>query len=1427
MASSRIKGITIEIGSDTVGLQKALADVNKQSNKLQSELKDVERLLKFNPGSAEALSQKQKLLANQVETTTKKLNQLKEAEQQVQAQFTNGKISEEQYRAFRREIEFTEGSLDKLKNSAKSLDKEIDDLSRGTENATKSVKEMGTQLQDVGGRMQSSGSDIATSFGAATAVIGGGLAVAAKKAMDFESQMSSVKSVMAPDEVKEFGGELEKLAVTMGAKTKYSATEAAQGIEELVKAGVSVKDVMNGGLDGALSLATAGELDLASAAEIASTALNAFKKDNLSVSKAADILAGAANASATNVEELRYGLSMVSAVASGVGLTFKDTSTALAVFAQNGLKGSDAGTSLKTMLLNLQPSTKDQYEQFASLGLMVTETSKMMQVLKDNGIKPLGSDSETLTNQMMKLAANLSHTKEGSEKANNEYLKLASSTGALHSSFYDANGSLKDMSEIAGILNKSLSGMGDAQRQAALRTMFGTDAIRAGNILYKEGAKGIDEMAKNMDKIKAADVAKQKLDNVKGSIEQLKGSLETAGIALGTALLPAIKSIAEMIGTLVDKFNGLSPTLQRIIAIGGVVATVLLGIVTAIGALTMLIGGAITGLGALTTFLFGAGEAVGFLSRALTFMTGPIGLTIAAVIALIAIFVALYKNNEDFRNKVNEIWTSIKNAFKVSLDFIKNIVHKVMTDVMAFFGEVLGKIKDFWSMNGTAITGIVKGQFNTIFAIIKGVMGIIKGVFQVAWPIISGVVQIAWGLIKTYVKVGLDVILGLIRVISKLLQGDWKGAWNAIKDTAKNIWNDLEGFFKSVDLVQIGKDIINGLIKGIASMSKAAINAAHGIAKSVKDTVTSFFDIHSPSRVMQGIGQNVSEGLANGIQSGNDKVTAAAKKAAADAKKAFQTGLKNIQLRVDAKKLSVSDAIDQLEKLKTKYKSVPNAVETVNKEIYQLNQQLVKKNEELYKQRFEAQKAQIQAQLDQHKISLNQELKAYQRFQSQYKKGTEERKYWDQQVYDVKKKIFDSLKALNDEYAQKVKDTNQKLKDGEIQAEKDYNDKIKSINDRLNEDLLNSQKDYASQVQGINDKLAQDEQALTDAYKKAVNDRTKALYDFAGIFDKVSRKDVNGQELIDNLSSQVDAFKDYQSNIESLSSKGVDQGLIQELKDAGPKSVDQIKALNSLSADQLQQYVVLWQEKSSLAREQAIQESEGLRLDTAIQIQQLRADTNVQLEQLRMDYVSKVSQLRNEAQVQMNLAKTEWVNTVAQLRLEANDQMTQYQKELKQQIEDITKGTKDQFDVMSASMKDIGNNAMQGLMKGLADKTSELYKQAQSIANTVSSTIKKALDIHSPSRVMMEIGQYTGEGLAIGMSQSIKDVSKQASEMAKAVIPTIDASNYSVTGESLQGNSSSVTSYGDIHITIPARDIQEFNNVVDFFNRLPQANRAK
>ena len=330
-------------------------------------------------------------------------------------------------------------------------------------------------------------------MGAATMGAGALVTGSMNKAMDFEAQLSSIKALTGAtgDEM----ARLRALSLKLGADTKYSALEAAQGFEELLKAGMSVDQVFNGGAEAALNLATAGGLGLAEAAEIMSTAMNAFKADGLSAAQAANILAGTANASATGVAELKFSLAAVSAVASGVGMSFRDVNAALGLFANNGLKGSDAGTSLKTMLMNLIPDTKKSIEEFGRLGLL---------------------------------------TEQGT------------------SAFFNQEGRLKSLKEIAELLRVSMAGMTDEQRLLSMQTMFGSDAIRAANILYKEGANGVKNFTSEMMKVTALDVAKEKMNNAKGAIEQLAGAFETMQIRVMSPFLPLVSKIATGIGDSLD-----------------------------------------------------------------------------------------------------------------------------------------------------------------------------------------------------------------------------------------------------------------------------------------------------------------------------------------------------------------------------------------------------------------------------------------------------------------------------------------------------------------------------------------------------------------------------------------------------------------------------------------------------------------------------------------------------------------------------------------------------------------------------------------------------------------------------------------------------------------------------------------------------------
>lgn len=666
----------------------------------------------------------------------------------------------------------------------------------------KKMNDVNRQFGKLGDQVQEAGTQIGAAFGAVSLAIAGGLTFAVKKAADFEQGLSNIKAVSGAT-AKEMD-QLKQLALDMGASTKYSATEAAQGIEELVKAGVSMTDITNGGLKGALSLATAGGLELAEAAEIASTALNAFRADGLNVSKAADILAGAANASATSVGELKFGLSAASAVASSVGMTFEDTTTALAVLAQNGIKGSDAGTSFKTALMRLNPEAKKQLDLFRELGLV---------------------------------------TKDGANQ------------------FFTAEGKLKSLSDIAQILQHNLKDLTDAQRLQTMQTIFGEDAVKTANILFKEGATGVTNMKKAMSKVTAEQVAAEKMNNLNGAIEQLKGSFETFMISIGETLVPALKEAAKYLGKIVDWFNSLSPTTKKVITYFAAAIAIFTGLIAVIGVL-------IAFMGALVAIEWA-------VLAPILLIIGKVLLVIAAFAALGIAIGVLYKKNEAFRNFIDTVWNGIKAIIstvvkaiipiaisiwetlkqnlldawaiiKPALQEVWSTVSSVFNSIATFIKNNMGTIKAVISFVFSFIGNFVKVHLSVMFGVIKLILVGLVTAFRVTFNTVKAVVMVVFLAIKTAIKTAMAVISGIIKTVTAIIKGDWSGAWNSIKETFVTVFNNIKSFiggFKDIFL-DAGKGFINAIVDGIK-------NAASGLYDTVKDVAGKIRDFlpFSPAKV--------------------------------------------------------------------------------------------------------------------------------------------------------------------------------------------------------------------------------------------------------------------------------------------------------------------------------------------------------------------------------------------------------------------------------------------------------------------------------------------------------------------------------------------------------------------------------------------------
>lgn len=338
--------------------------------------------------------------------------------------------------------------------------------------------------------------------------------VATKFSMDFEKQMSAVGAATHAT-----AGDLERLraaALQAGADTAYSATEAAQGVEELAKAGVSTTAILTGGLRGALDLAAAGGLDVAEAAETAASAMTQFGLKGADVPHIADLLAAAAGKAQGSVHDMGYALSQAGLVANQMGLTVEDTTGTLAAFASAGLLGSDAGTSLKTALL-----------------MLANPTDKAKGLMEELGIQT-----------------------------------------------YDAHGQFVGITKLAGQLRDRLGGLTQEQRNAALATIFGSDAIRAASVLYEQGADGIQQwIDKTNDAGYAAETAAMRTDNLAGDIERLRGSLETLAIESASGPNSGLRLLVQGLDGVVNELSEMPP------AVGGAI-TVLAGL----GGATTLLG---------------------------------------------------------------------------------------------------------------------------------------------------------------------------------------------------------------------------------------------------------------------------------------------------------------------------------------------------------------------------------------------------------------------------------------------------------------------------------------------------------------------------------------------------------------------------------------------------------------------------------------------------------------------------------------------------------------------------------------------------------------------------------------------------------------------------------------------------------------------
>lgn len=568
--ASRIQGITVEIGGDTTKLSTALSKVNREIRDTQGQLKDVNKLLKLDLGNTELMAQKHRLLAQAVGETKEKLEALKLAGQQANDALARGEISQSQYDALQREIVETEKALEELETQAGR-----------SAVALQKIGETGEKLKSVGSSIEGAGKKLMP----VTAAVGGLGAAAVKVAADFDSGMSKVAAVSGAA-----GEDLDKLrekAREMGAKTKFSASEAASAMEYMAMAGWKTGDMLDG-IEGIMNLAAASGEDLATTSDIVTDALTAMGLSASDSGHFADILAAASSNANTNVSMMGETFKYCAPVAGALGFSAEDTAEAIGLMANAGIKSSQAGTAMRSMMTNLTGDVTFAGDAFGELTVQTTNTDGSMRSLGD-----ILKDCRGAFSQMS----------ESEQAANAE--------------------ALVGKNAMSGFLAVMNAAPGDIEKlNGAITNCDGT----------------AEKMAATMQ------------DNLAGQITILKSQLEELAISIGEMLMPYIRQIVGWVQGLVDWLNGLDEGTKKMIVTIALVAAAVAPVLIVIGKVVGAVGTIMTVVPQIAAAISGVIAFVsGTVIPAIGAVVAAVGWIPIAIAAVIAIIVLLWNKCDWFR----------------------------------------------------------------------------------------------------------------------------------------------------------------------------------------------------------------------------------------------------------------------------------------------------------------------------------------------------------------------------------------------------------------------------------------------------------------------------------------------------------------------------------------------------------------------------------------------------------------------------------------------------------------------------------------------------------------------------------------------------------------------------------------------------------
>lgn len=581
----------------------------------------------------------------------------------------------------------------------------------------------GRQISRFGNNIENAGKKYTATI--TTPIVGAGIA-AVSTAANFEKGMSKVQSISGAtgDDMDA----LTKKAQEMGAKTKFSASESADAFSYMAMAGWNAGQMMDG-IEGVMYLAGATGEDLATTSDIVTDALTAFGMKAKDTNKFVDILAQTANKSNTNVSMLGESFKYVAPSAGSLGYSASDTATALGLMANNGIKASQAGTSLNSWFTRMAKPTKESSKAMEDLGISMT----------------------------------------------------------------DANGKMKPLRQVMSETRGAFNGLTKSQKAQYAAMLAGKTGMSGLLAIVNSSDKDFNKLSKSIDNSKGA--AKKMYNvannNLLGSLTVLKSTVESIAINFGNKLTPTVKKVTGYLQEAANKFNSLSDSQQNtIIKVAGIVAAVGPAMIV-IGGLTSKVGGAIRTVGRFGKALSSAGSLMGLI-------TSPVGIAVITIGALVTAGILLYKN-----------WDKVSAAAKKLGNWINSIFKRCGLDIGSFaktakskLTEFGSKVKQLWTIVKPVVSKI-GDIFGTVFKVkLAAIMGAAVGLFS---SFVNSIGNVASGV--------MTALGGIVDFITGVFTGNWKKAWNGVKDIFGGIFKSLVSLAKMPLNGVIG--LINGAIEGV------------------------------------------------------------------------------------------------------------------------------------------------------------------------------------------------------------------------------------------------------------------------------------------------------------------------------------------------------------------------------------------------------------------------------------------------------------------------------------------------------------------------------------------------------------------------------------------------------------------------------------